>query len=122
MRCWNLKNQRCLLNLHGRKAAYSADIGWRVVWQHIGMNLSYKEIGARLQIASSTAHRIFSRFKMSGDVVAKNQPLRPQTRHLDDYYELLIIGIISENPCTYLREICSIIKEATGVMLQCAVL
>ena len=102
----------------GRKAAYSADIGWRVVWQHIGMNLSYKEIGARLQIASSTAHRIFSRFKMSGDVVAKNQPLRPQTRHLDDYHELLIIGIISENPCTYLREIRSIIKEATGVIVS----
>ena len=106
----------------GRKAAYSADIGWRVVWQHIGMNLSYKEIGARLQIASSTAHRIFSRFKMSGDVVAKSTSSATNQELIDDYHELLIIGIISENLCTYLREICSIIKEATGVMLQCAVL
>ena len=75
----------------GRKTAYSADIGWRVVWQHIGMRLTYKQIGTRLHIASSTAHRIFARFKTSGDVVPKMQPLRPQNRELDDHHELLIM-------------------------------
>lgn len=57
-----------------RKIAYSADIGWRVVWQHISLSLTYKEIGKRLQIAPSTAHRIFTRFKISGDVVPASQP------------------------------------------------
>ena len=40
----------------GRRTAYSPDIGWRVVWRCIGMEQGYKEIGAMLQIAPSTAH------------------------------------------------------------------
>lgn len=82
------------------------------------MGQSFKEIGDTLQIASSTAHRIFSRFKVTGSVAAMAQPLRPQHRKLDDYHELLIIGIILDNPCVYLREICSKIKEATGVIIS----
>ena len=57
----------------GRKTAYSGDIGWRVVWQYIGMNYSFEDIGIRLQIAPSTAHRIFTRFKITGDVAPKTQ-------------------------------------------------
>ena len=102
----------------GRKTAYSGDIGWRVVWQYIGMNYSFEDIGIRLQIAPSTAHRIFTRFKITGDVAPKTQPLRPQIRKLDDYHELLIMGILLDNPCTYLREICHSIKEATGVVVS----
>ena len=33
-----------------RKAAYSVDIGWRVVWQYMGMNHRFEDIGKRLQI------------------------------------------------------------------------
>ena len=85
----------------GRKTAYSADIGWRVVWQYIGMNYSFEDIGKRLQIAPSTAHRIFTRFKTTGDV-SRTQPSRPQHRKLDDHHELLIMGIILDNPCSYI--------------------
>ena len=90
----------------GRKTAYSADIGWRVVWRRIGMEQNYSEIGSKLQIASSTAHRIFTRFKVTGDVVPGTQPPRSLQRKLDDHHELLIIGILLDNPCVYLREIC----------------
>ena len=33
-----------------RKTAYSRDIAIRVVWQRLGMNLSFREIARRLQI------------------------------------------------------------------------
>ena len=44
-----------------RTTAYSPDIGWRVVWQRLGMDLTFKQIAQRLQIAVGTAHRIFKR-------------------------------------------------------------
>ncbi len=51
-----------------RTSAYSTDIGWRVVWQRIGMGLTYKEIAYRLQIAVGTARRLFQRYESTGDV------------------------------------------------------
>lgn len=102
----------------GRKTAYSADIGWRIVWRRIGLEQSFKEIGEKLQISQSTAHRIFVRFKATSNVTSLGQPSRPQHRKLDDCHELMIIGIILDNPCVYLREICSKIKEATGVVIS----
>ena len=53
-----------------RTTAYSPDIGWRVVWQRLGMDLTFKQIAQRLQIAVGTAHRIFKRFMDMGDVSA----------------------------------------------------
>ncbi len=52
----------------GRKSPY-----WRVIWQRLAMESSFKAIGMRLQIAPSTAHRIFSQFKRTGDVTAQKQ-------------------------------------------------
>ncbi len=51
-----LKDESRMSAEPGRKTAYSTDIGWRVVWRRIGMEQNFTEIGARLQIASSTAH------------------------------------------------------------------
>ena len=52
----------------GRKVAYSRDIGWRVVWQKVGMGLTLRQIASRLQIATGTAHRIFARFQDTRDM------------------------------------------------------
>ena len=41
----------------GRKS----DIARRVVWRRIGLEQNFTEIASKLQIASSTAHRIFTR-------------------------------------------------------------
>ena len=57
-----------------RTRAYSPDIGWRVVWQRLAMETSFEGIASRLQIAPSTAHRIFGRFKETGDVMPLKQP------------------------------------------------
>lgn len=34
----------------GRTTAYSSDIGWRVVWQRLGMEVTFEQIGKQLQI------------------------------------------------------------------------
>ena len=100
--------------------AYSPDIGWRVVWQRLGKDSTFKQIGKRLQIAPSTAHRIFSRFRDTGNVAPLKQPSREDARKLDGHHELFIIAMIHENPSLYLREICQAIYEATGVMVSVA--
>ena len=101
-----------------RTTAYSPDIGWRVVWQRLGKDSTFEQIGKRLQIAPSTAHRIFSRFRDTGNVAALKQPLREDTRKLDGHHELFMLAVIHENPSLYLLEICQAIFEATGVMVS----
>ena len=49
----------------GRKIGHSCDIGWQVVWQKVGMGLTFREIASRLQIA---AHRIFARFQNTREI------------------------------------------------------
>ena len=61
-----------------RTTAYSPDIGWRVVWQRIGMGLSYKEIATRLQIEVGTAHRLYTCYTATGNVTAHAQPEHPR--------------------------------------------
>ena len=63
-----------------RTTAYSPDIGWRVVWQRIGMGLTFKEIATRLQIGVGTAHRVYTQYVDTGDVAAHKQPERPHKR------------------------------------------
>lgn len=102
----------------GRKTGYSCDIGWRVVWQRLSLELTFEQIGKRLQIAPSTAHRIFSRFSDTGEVAPFEQSAREDLRKLDGHHELLIMGMVHENPCLYLREICQAIYEATRVVVS----
>ena len=51
-----------------RKKAYSVDLRWRVVYQRIGMALPFYKIAKNLNIATSTAHRVYKKFETSGDV------------------------------------------------------
>ena len=74
-----------------RKAAYSADSRWWVVWQRLSMGLSFEEIAERLNIAVSTAHWSYHLFEQSGNVDPKpNHTPRPDRRKLCDDMELFI--------------------------------
>ena len=99
----------------GRKTAYSVDIRWRVVWQRLAKELSFREIARNLNISLGTAHNIWERFVQTGEVDANKQPLREDLRKLDEYHELLIVGLILEKPHLYLREIRQYLFNATGV-------
>lgn len=101
-----------------RTKPYSSDIAWRVVWQRIGMGMSFREIASRLQIGVGTAHRLYKRFEESGEVSPKKRGSRPESRKLDDLHELYVLGLVLENPSLYLRELCQKIKEATGTTVS----
>ena len=102
----------------GRKAPYSSDlrhrIGHRIVWQRIGMNLQYRTIARNLGIAVGTAYNICKAFKSTGEVTPI-KPCRVSTRILSDFEELTVIGLLLDNPCLYLAEVCQMIEDLTGI-------
>ena len=99
----------------GRTAPYSVDIRWRIVWLRV-KGLSFSEIGRHLQIAPSTAHRVFSHFLITGEVEPKvKRGPRRHMRKLDVSLELFIIGLILEAPSMYLHELCMKVKEISGI-------
>lgn len=73
----------------GRKAPYSADLRWRVVWKRLARESSFKDIANSLQISPSTAHRIYQEFILTGDVEPKKN--KGPKRKLEDYVELFIV-------------------------------
>lgn len=103
----------------GRKRAYSTDIRLRVVYQRIGMGLRFYEIAKNLNIATSTAFRIFKQFETSGDIgIPDTQKSRQELRSLDEHSELIVIGLILETPTLYLHEICQTIQEVTSISVS----
>lgn len=98
----------------GRKAAYAADLRWRIVWQRIGMELSYRTIAANLNVALGTVHNVNRRFIETGDVMPKKVPQRTELRSLNHSDELFILGMIIDSPSHYLSELCHAIEDACG--------
>ena len=94
-----------------RRKPYSVDVRRRVVWQHIGMDLSFRSIACRLNISVGTAYNIFKLFELTGSVEAKSARKRPELCKLDDHHILYVIGLV---PSVYLSEMCSAIKDTTG--------
>lgn len=102
-----------------RSTAYGRDIAIRVVWQRIGMGLSFRNIAKRLQIGVGSAHRLFQRYIRTGEFSCrKKSSTRPNVRKLDQYCELYIIALLLENPGLYLAEICQRIEQATGIVVS----
>lgn len=56
----------------GHTAPYSPDIGWRVAWQRLGMELGFHEIARNLNTALSTAYRIFKKFEETAPIQRKS--------------------------------------------------
>ena len=102
----------------GRKAPYSADMRWRMVWQRFGMELTYTEIAESLNVAVSTVHSTCKKFENTGDVQSSKQPLRPQSRKLDENHERLLLAVLMETPTLYLHEMCKHILDTTGVVVS----
>ena len=98
----------------GRKAPYAVDLRWRIVWQRIGMDISYRNIAKNLNVALGTVHHINKLFKRTGDVMPKKMPERIESRILSHSDELFIIGVIIESPSYYLSELCGAIKDVCG--------
>ena len=100
------------------RAPYSPDIGWRVVWQRIGLDLSFRHIAARLQIGLGTAYKLYAWFEETGDVAPKKRGSRRDSRKLDEFHETYIICLLAENPSLYLSELCQRIYDSTGTKVS----
>ena len=51
-----------------RSSGYSCDLRWRIVYQHLRMGLSCRDVAKHLNVDSSTVSRIVSRFDETGSV------------------------------------------------------
>ena len=80
----------------GRTKAYSSDLRWRIVWQRIGMGMSFRKIAANLNISVGTAYNIFKLFQTTCGVEARKMPKRPRCCKLDDYQQLYVISLVLE--------------------------
>ena len=80
----------------------------------------FQEIAKNLNIAVSTAHRIFKQFEVSGGIAIPMDPRkpRPDVRVLNEHSEMIVIGLILENPILYLHEICQTIQEVTSLSVS----
>ena len=75
----------------GRRKPYDRDLCWRIVYQRIGMILTYTKIASNLNV--STAQRVDMKFEHTGHV----DPVladRRDTRTLDEHRELHVIGLM----------------------------
>ena len=88
------------------------------MWQRAGMDLTFREIGNRLNIAPSTVHAIYKLFEEKGDVAANKQPSRPHSRRLDVHQEVLILSMIMECPTMYLHELCREVDKVSQVTVS----
>ena len=46
-----------------RKAPYSSDMRWRIVWQKFGMDLTHRRIAQNLSISIGTVHNVLKLFE-----------------------------------------------------------
>lgn len=101
-----------------RRKAYHSDLRWRIVWQRLSLELTFKQIAMRLNIAISTAKSVYSLFEITGDVEPKLSGPRRELRKLDDHMELFILGLILDDPSLYLSEICDKVVELSGIRVS----
>ena len=96
------------------REAYDKDLRWRIVYQQIGMNLTYSKIASNLNVSTATAQRVYTEFEHTGhvDPVLAN---RRDTRTLDEHQELYVIGLMLHEPSLYLGELCQQIKDTFGL-------
>ena len=101
----------------GRKAPYSIDLRHRMIWQKIGMGLTFRAVARNLNVAVGTVHNVLCRFEETGEVDPKH-PNKTSTRKLSSNEELIIVGLILDNPGLYLGEICQTIADITGTRVS----
>ena len=99
-----------------RVSAYSCDLRWRIVYQHLGMGLSCRDVAKHLNFNPSTISSIVSRFDETGSVYPTDR--KGVTSELSDYDENIIIENLLEKPGMYLHELQYKISNITGTQVD----
>ena len=88
-----------------RKSAYSSDLKYRMVWQRIAMELSVRKVAHSLSVSVGTVYNTCKLFEHTGSVDRQCKPNRVNTRKLSHYDELVILGLLLDDPGLYLGEV-----------------
>jgi len=88
-----------------RSSAYSEDLRWRMVWQHLALGFSELRIAGNLGVDRSTVSRTIQLFLATGSVEKKNYPKHKAFRKLTTPVKLLILNSVVKWPGIYLQEI-----------------
>jgi len=96
-----------------RRAPYASDLKWRIVWQRIGMEHSYRSIAAKLNVGLGTVYNTLKRFRNTGDVI-RAQSSSSRAAIMNHWTEMSIIQIVIEHPGYYLQETCQAIEQLCG--------
>ena len=99
----------------GRRRPYDKDLRWRIIYQRIGMTLTYNRIASNLNISTATCQRIYMKFVQTGTIDPVKSTERRDLRRLDEHQELHVIGMILNEPSMYLGELCQQIQSDTGL-------
>ena len=96
-----------------RKAPYTKDLRWRVVWKKLAHKATFDEISRQLNISVSTAQRVNTLFEITGDVSAKvsDRP-KKHLRKLDALHGTF------HNWCCFGKtysELCELIADNSGI-------
>ena len=100
----------------GRKAPYSSDLRWRIIWQKFGMGLTYRQVAKNLNISLGTSYNICRKFEESGSVSPATHV--EYRRLLNGQQELWIMGLLLHNPSLYLGEICQKIAHVFEIQVS----
>ena len=98
-----------------RRAPYSNDVCWRIVWQRIALGHGFEKIASNLNISVGTAY-IFKLFEATGEVDHKPQPKRECK--LDSHHEMYIIGMILDSQTLQLSEIPWKVEEMNSTVVS----
>ena len=101
-----------------RRAPYSADLRWRIVWRRIGMEQSYRDIAQSqsLNVSTGTAFNIVKIFEETGDVDFKHREYSVQI--ITDRIAMMIVAIIFESLSLYLKEVVQKIYDFTDEIIS----
>ena len=104
----------------GRKAPYSNDLRWRIIWQRFGMELPLRKVAENLNVSLGTSFNICKLFENTGSVNTRT-PTHvhyKESKSLNDLQELWIMGLLIDNPSLYLGELCQKVYHVFGIQVS----
>ena len=81
------------------------------------MDHSFRQVSRNLNVSVGTAYNIFKLFEATGDV-AQAKPDRTDTRILTGHEELMVVGLLLDNPALYLSEVCQKVSDVTNIVVS----
>ena len=89
------------------------------MWLYLFHHKSQHETAALLHVCTKTVDRYVELFLSTGDVAAKPRKNGPD-RLLNEYEEMILVQLLSEQPTLYLHELQYMLLQETGTSVDCS--